>query len=418
VNGTKRRGVRGTAVAILAVALLLASGATAWADPRADKSRIDRQLQETQATLEAATERAQRAAAAADAAAAALPGAEQALEDATGRVIGAEAAARQAERDSAAAKEAQLAAGDAYQEAAGGVDRGREAVSTFVAAAYKGTGFLLLNSVLEAGSPSEIATRIGYLDRVAADQRRTLDALTRARFVAKQRSDAALLAHRRAEAAAETARRAYDATVAAKAVAQRAADDVHALIDKTRAAEAVANQERAAVLARYNALKLESEQVAAELRRVAARSGGGGFSVPSAGAFFLMPVHGWKTSNFGMRYDPYYHVWQLHAGVDLAAGGGQPIEAAADGRVVRAGWSGGYGNYTCLYHGEYHGKGLATCYGHQSQILVSVGEFVRRGQVIGRVGTTGASTGYHLHFEVRLDGTPIDPLGWLPACLC
>jgi murein DD-endopeptidase MepM/ murein hydrolase activator NlpD len=409
-----------TRVVALAASLVVAVAGTSHADRRDDKSRVDRLLQQTQATLEAATERARHAAAEADAAAAALPGAELALAEAKGRVIGAEAAARQAERDETAAKEAQVAAGDAYQEASAVVDHGRQEVSTFVAAAYKGTGFLLLNSVLEAGSPSEVATRIGYLDRIAADQRRSLDTLTRARFVAKQRSNAALLAHQRAEEAADAARHAYEATVAARAAAEDAAGEVRALVAQTARAEAVAREERAAVLARYNALKVESEQIAAELRAAARRGGrgGGSFSAPRVGALFLMPVHGWKSSNFGMRYDPYYRVWQLHAGVDIAAGGGQPIEAAADGQVVRAGWSGGYGNYTCLYHGVLHGRGLATCYGHQSQILVSVGQAVHRGQVIGRVGTTGASTGFHLHFEVRLDGTPVDPIGWLPGCLC
>lgn len=85
---------------------------------------------------------------------------------------------------------------------------------------------------------------------------------------------------------------------------------------------------------------------------------------------------------------------------------------------MRAGWNGGYGNYTCVYHGTYQGKGFATCYAHQSAILVKAGQQVRQGDVIGRVGTTGASTGNHLHFEVRLDGTPVNPVPWLPACLC
>jgi murein DD-endopeptidase MepM/ murein hydrolase activator NlpD len=131
-----------------------------------------------------------------------------------------------------------------------------------------------------------------------------------------------------------------------------------------------------------------------------------------------MPVHGWKSSDFGERYDPYYGVWQLHAGTDFAAGGGTPIHAAAGGRVIQAGWSGGYGNYTCINHGQFEGHGFATCYGHQSAILVRVGEYVTRGEMIGRVGTTGASTGYHLHFETRFDGVPKNPLRYLPPCLC
>jgi murein DD-endopeptidase MepM/ murein hydrolase activator NlpD len=97
-----------------------------------------------------------------------------------------------------------------------------------------------------------------------------------------------------------------------------------------------------------------------------------------------MPVVGWKSSDFGERYDPYYRVWQLHAGTDFAAPGGSPIRAAAAGRVIQAGWNGGYGNYTCISHGRLQGRGFSTCYGHQSAILVHIGERVSRGEVIGR----------------------------------
>ncbi|SCL29328.1 Murein DD-endopeptidase MepM and murein hydrolase activator NlpD, contain LysM domain [Micromonospora rhizosphaerae] len=125
------------------------------------------------------------------------------------------------------------------------------------------------------------------------------------------------------------------------------------------------------------------------------------------------PLSGRLTSRFGTRFDPYYKVWQLHPGVDLAAPIGTPILAAADGRVTRAGWYGGYGNYTCIDHGRADGQRLSTCYGHQSRLLVSPGQRVRAGQVIGLVGSTGASTGPHLHFEVRLGGRPVDPLPWI-----
>ena len=125
------------------------------------------------------------------------------------------------------------------------------------------------------------------------------------------------------------------------------------------------------------------------------------------------PLAGRLTSRFGTRFDPYYRVWQLHPGVDLAAPTGTPILAAADGRVSRVGWYGGYGNYTCIAHGRADGQRLSTCYGHQSRLLVSPGQRVRAGQVIGLVGSTGASTGPHLHFEVRLGGRPVDPLPWL-----
>ncbi len=131
------------------------------------------------------------------------------------------------------------------------------------------------------------------------------------------------------------------------------------------------------------------------------------------GGKLLRPVSGPITSPFGVRFDPYYHVWQLHAGADIGAATGTPIVAAAGGRVSQAGWFGGYGNYTCIDHGVVDGQRLSTCYGHQSRILVSPGQLVRAGQVIGLVGSTGAATGPHLHFEVRLGGRPVDPLPWI-----
>ncbi|MET7417551.1 M23 family metallopeptidase [Dactylosporangium sp. NPDC005555] len=424
-------------VCAIAAVVLLGSGTAGHADARDDKARIDRQIQETQATLEAATDKARQAAADHAAATAALPGAEEALEVAKGRVIAADAAARQAQRDRDAADAVVDAADTEYDGAKADVEEGREHVSAFVAAAYKGSGFAMFNSILESGSPNDLALRISYLDRVAAENQRALDELTIARMAAKQRSDVAELARDKARQAAEQTRQALQDSMAAQTGAEQAAADVKILIDKSAQAEAVASSERTAVLARYQQLKVDSDRVAAELRAAAAaeaaaaakaakaagRPSTGGAPLttalpPKTGAFFLMPVHGWKSSNYGMRFDPVYKVYQLHAGIDVAAGGGQPILAAADGKVVRAGWAGGNGNYTCVSHGLYQGKGLATCYAHQSQILVRVGQAVHRGEVIGRVGTTGASTGYHLHFEVRLNGSPVQPLSWLPGCLC
>jgi murein DD-endopeptidase MepM/ murein hydrolase activator NlpD len=125
------------------------------------------------------------------------------------------------------------------------------------------------------------------------------------------------------------------------------------------------------------------------------------------------PVPGRIGSPFGNRFDPWYHRWQLHAGVDMVASFGSNIVAAASGRVIRAGWAGGYGNYTCIDHGQFDGQRLSTCYAHQSAILVKLGQQVTAGEVIGRIGSTGASTGPHLHFEVRLGGRPVDPAPWL-----
>jgi murein DD-endopeptidase MepM/ murein hydrolase activator NlpD len=115
------------------------------------------------------------------------------------------------------------------------------------------------------------------------------------------------------------------------------------------------------------------------------------------------PVSAPITSPFGWRWG------RMHEGIDLGAAYGTPIAAAAAGTVIYAGWLGGYGNLTVIDHGG----GIATAYGHQSRIAVSIGQQVARGEIIGYVGSTGHSTGPHLHFEVRVNGQAVDPLGYL-----
>ena len=114
-------------------------------------------------------------------------------------------------------------------------------------------------------------------------------------------------------------------------------------------------------------------------------------------------MNGPVVSPFGMRWG------RLHAGVDIAVPSGTAIRAAASGTVAMAGWMGGYGQYTCIQHGG----GIATCYAHQSSIGVSVGQHVKQGQVIGSSGCTGHCFGPHVHFEVRINGSPVDPMGYL-----
>ena len=158
--------------------------------------------------------------------------------------------------------------------------------------------------------------------------------------------------------------------------------------------------------AQIASLQAQSDAIGGILRGV--QSGQG--PAPSGHGVLAVPIPGAPvTSTFGPRVHPIFHDVRMHTGVDFGAPAGTPIRAAADGVVVSAGPLGGYGNATVLDHGN----SLATLYGHQSQIFVTAGQRVTRGQVIGAVGCTGFCTGPHLHFEVRVNGNPVDPMPYL-----
>lgn len=146
-----------------------------------------------------------------------------------------------------------------------------------------------------------------------------------------------------------------------------------------------------------------SAEIAAALARVREEApyGNGTFMRPIAGASI--------NSGFGYRTDPVTGTQAFHSGVDFSASCGTPIRAAGSGKVLSAASNSGYGNVTVINHGG----GLATLYGHQSAFAVSAGQVVTQGQVVGYVGSTGKSTGCHLHFEVRVNGNPVSPLGYL-----
>ncbi len=149
-----------------------------------------------------------------------------------------------------------------------------------------------------------------------------------------------------------------------------------------------------------DALQQVSAELAAKIRSLQSTST---VQRSASAAGLIWPVNAPLTSPFGWRWG------RMHEGIDLGAAYGTPIAAAAAGTVIYAGWLGGYGNLTVIDHGG----GLATAYGHQSQITVTVGQQVGQGDIIGNVGSTGHSTGPHLHFEVRIDGQAVDPLGYL-----
>jgi murein DD-endopeptidase MepM/ murein hydrolase activator NlpD len=166
------------------------------------------------------------------------------------------------------------------------------------------------------------------------------------------------------------------------------------------------NAQKAAYLARVNQLQRESGQIQADL----ARRQSGQVAPPASPGTVGWPVANPRvTSHFGYRTHPIFGDRRLHAGIDLAASTGTAVFAAKDGVVVTAGWMSGYGNTVIIDHGN----ALATLYAHNSALSVSPGQTVKRGQRIASAGSTGNSTGPHVHFEVRVKGSPVDPMSYL-----
>lgn len=128
---------------------------------------------------------------------------------------------------------------------------------------------------------------------------------------------------------------------------------------------------------------------------------------------FMKPIAGRVTSPFGWRIHPIFKSRTFHSGLDIAGPYGSSVRASNSGRVIYSGWYGGYGKVVILDHGRYNGVPITTLYAHLSSFIVGVGDYVAKGQTIAREGSTGYSTGPHLHFEVRINGQPCNPLNYI-----
>lgn len=269
---------------------------------------------------------------------------------------------------------------------------------------YKSGGRLAyMAAFLEPGSLSQMVNRIDLLSAIVDQDNTILSQIKDLK--AKVVTQKVALEQQRVEAAAVEQRQSrVTEDLQAKAdERQSALDDLEGARKAKQKIVAAAEKNQATWNKQEDSLLAESDHIGDLLRTASVGH-------PKAGKGILAwPVDGAVTSAFGMRMHPIFHVMKMHTGVDMHAGMGVSIHAAAGGTVVHADWRGGYGKCVIVDHGG----GLATLYAHQSQILVGVGQKVQRGQVIGKVGSTGYSTGPHLHFEVRVNGTPVDPLGYL-----
>lgn len=183
-------------------------------------------------------------------------------------------------------------------------------------------------------------------------------------------------------------------------------DEVSALEDAKQSRLQEIEHDKTLYEKQLAALLAESEQIAESIQRLQATPRGQRrYSHPFNGSLGL-PVNGRISCRFGYRIHPITGAHSLHTGVDIACPTGTPVHSAASGEVILAGWMGAYGNAVVIDHGG----GVSTLYGHNSRVLVRVGQQVGRGQVIARSGSTGWSTGPHCHFEKRVNGRPINPL--------
>ena len=256
----------------------------------------------------------------------------------------------------------------------------------------------LVEVIIESDSFQEVLDRIHYLGAIAQQDK----------HIAARVRDARNEVHRTRERTKVVRARVHSETQIVAVRTQQQRDVKTQLVaSQQRLSGRRSRQQTTLKLTREQERKLVTEAQAlaaadASIRGQLAAAQGPTDSSPSA-AGLVWPVSGPVVSPYGYRWG------RLHAGIDIAVGYGTPIQAAAAGTVVLSGWVGGYGNYTCIDHGG----GLATCYAHQSSYAVSQGASVGQGQVIGYVGCTGHCFGPHLHFEVRINGNPVDPLGYL-----
>lgn len=267
---------------------------------------------------------------------------------------------------------------------------------------YMGGGSMVqLAVVLDTIEPADLALRVQGLDALGQQHKARIDALSNAKEVRSQRLAAARANER--QVAALSAR-----LVAADRQAAAARASARAALQARKRATAAASAALRAARSSYNNAMAQLRRLKAAQRGVDTKSKTHSSGIRPGSLAWPVLGHTRISSYAGGRIHPVFGRAACHAGIDVPAASGTPIHAAAAGVVISASSVRGYGNMTLIAHGG----GMATLYGHQSKILVRTGQKVKKNQVIGKVGSTGWSTGPHLHFEVRLAGMPYNPLGW------
>ena len=401
MSETREMGRRVVAVVGLALALALAASASAQ-NPESDKAAVDARIAALQAEiasskaqegvltsqLSAVVAELEDAQAAVDTAQASVSTLEAELSAAQGRLDELTALlARQTKRLERLQTE--------YAKAVG-------ILEARVRAAYIDEPPDVLAFLVSASSFDEIIDNVELVSRIGAQDRRIARQVEKAR-VAAAAERKATIGTRRLQAA--TVSVIGSRTEEARAARDQLAGDRDRLAtvqNLKSSALSDTRETREDYLREVEALAAESASLAAQIRDAQDGAGTTGTGQASA-AGFIWPCDGVVVSGFGMRWG------RMHEGIDVGCAYGTPNRAAASGTVIYAGWLGGYGNLVVVDHGN----GLSTAYAHASSLLVGVGQSVSQGETVSLVGSTGNSSGPHLHFEVRVNGQAVDPLLYL-----
>jgi murein DD-endopeptidase MepM/ murein hydrolase activator NlpD len=420
---------RGLAAAIAATCAftLLTTSASAASDPADRKKTVDSQIKELKEDLAETGSSLAKAYEALKTTQAKLPAARTAYDQAM-------AASRTAAQTHAlATQRLELARANEKRAEAELKRTGKEIgasriqVARMASQVYQDSGFGEMDLVLGSTTPQQFADRLVLNESLMDAQSATIDRLAtqkatqlaledqlsalRAEAVdAEQAAKVALVEAQAAEASAAAAKATLDALAAEQ---QSHAKDVAGQLDSERKRLAALTKESKALAATLAEIARKRKAEAERKRREWEKKHGAGSQPPStSNGPLLWPTAGGVSSPFGMRYHPILHYWRLHAGADIGGACGQPIYAAAAGTIVEARVTSGSGLRIVLDNGVIRGVALATTYNHLSKFAVTSGS-VKRGQVIGYVGSTGLSTACHLHFETYENGVPVDPMRWL-----
>ena len=260
-----------------------------------------------------------------------------------------------------------------------------------------------LSVVLESGNFSDMLDQLEFINTIGRQDRKIAGEVEDAKLQMQVTRNST---RKTRSQVAETTRAVAARTAEQRAVRDRLAWSQRELAtarrDK-RVTLASVRDDKEEAIGHMRDLQAQSAALAAKIRSAQSASIVPAPTGAASAAGFVWPVHGILTSGYGWRWG------RMHEGIDLAVGNGTPVVAAAAGTIIVAGWMGGYGNLVVVDHGG----GISTAYGHNTSVTVGVGQQVAQGQLIAYSGNTGHSTGPHVHFEVRINGSPVDPLGYL-----